>query len=368
MSQMTRRLLLFVSALALPACNNPEPVVAPVATATPSVTPSAAAPLNAEAGAPFAEARAKSLDRSRQGVAAAIALLEKAVKRDRTSTRAYAELALAYGTLDDATDPLVRRPRAKTAAERAIALDSSSAAALAALGFVRYRFDWEWSQAEAAFVQAVAANPNDAFARHHYGVFLAALGRTDDALRELQRAVELEPGAAGVRADMVAPLLRAGRAADARAAVNAYGAAVSTGPLLHQLQADVLAAEGRLDESAESWWKALAARGVPTGRVNDLRAAYKSGGTNAMIERRIRQLTAEVENGPSPPRSYRNATDLALAHASLKHRDQTLHWLAVAIDLHEDAPLTMRSSASFDFVRDEAQFKELLRRAKFSVQ
>jgi hypothetical protein len=123
-----------------------------------------------------------------------------------------------------------------------------------------------------------------------------------------------------------------------------------------------------MDESADSWLKALRARGVSADRVNDLRAAYKSKGTTTMIERRIRQLTAEVENGPTPPSSYCLATDLALAHASLKHRDQTLHWLAVAIDLHEDAPLYMRASTLFDFVREDARFKELLRRAKMSSE
>jgi hypothetical protein len=111
---------------------------------------------------------------------------------------------------------------------------------------------------------------------------------------------------------------------------------VSGGPFLEQLQADVLAAEGKTDPNVEK----------------------------TMLERRIQQLTAEVEHGPSRPSSYRLATDLALAHARLKHRDQTLHWLAVAIDLHEDAPLYMRSSSSFDFVREEPRFKELLLRAK----
>lgn len=359
--------MLLAAALVLPVCGcTSEKAPVPAATAVPSPTPAAAAPesSNTEANKLFMDARAKGLDRSRQGIAGAITLLEKAVRLDRTFARAHAELALAHGTMDDATDPLVRCPRAKAAAQRAAALNGSSAAALAALGFVHYRCDWLWTQADADFAKAIAANPNDAFARHQYGVFLATLGRTDDGLRELGRAAELDPGSPAIRADLVAPLLRTGRIADARAALNMFAAAVSSGPLLHQLQSDVLAAEGRLDESVDSLSKSLAARGVSASRVNDLRAAYKSGGLALMLERRIRQLTAEVEHGPTPPASYRLATDLALAHATLKRRDQTLHWLAVAIDLHEDAPFYMRSSLSFDFVRDEPRFKELLRRAK----
>jgi tetratricopeptide (TPR) repeat protein len=323
--------------------------------------------LNAEAIALVAEARAKGLARSRQATTAAIALLEKAVRLDPAFTRAHAELAVAYGTLDDATDPLVRRSRAEAAAVRAIMLNGGSAPALAALAFVRHRFDWKWTEADASFAKAIEAHPIDGFARHQYGVFLATIGRTDDALRELERAAELEPGSVAIRADMVAPLLRASRVADARAAVNAFAAVVSNGPLVHQLQSDVFAAEGRMDESAESLWKALAMRAVSTSRVNQLRAAYKSGGVASMTGEWARQLAAELEDGPSPPRSYRLATDLALAHASLKHRDETLHWLAVAIDLHEDAPLYMLSSPALDFVRSEPLFTELLKRAKLDT-
>ena len=368
---MPRRFVLTAAALFAVACGDPSPPTptpAPIPSPSPTATPlwhdRITESTNLEANGLFKDARAKSLDRSRQGTAAAIALLEKAVRLDRRFVRAHAELAIAYGTIDDRTDPLVRRQRAQAAADRAIALDRSSPVAIAARAFVRYRFDWEWARAQDDFAKAVALNPNHVFVRHHHGVFLAAMGRTDDALRELGRAAELEPPRVGIRADMVPPLLRVGRVAEARAALNAYAAVVSSGALSHQLQSDVLAAENRADESAESLLKSLAARGVPAGRVSELRAAYKSGGTTAMLERRIRHLTAEVEHGPSPPRSYRNATDLALAHASLKHRDQTLHWLAVAIDLHEDAPLYIRSSSSFDFVRDDARFKELLKRAK----
>lgn len=294
---------------------------------------------NAEAAALFTEARERARDRSRAGITAAIDLLQKAVRRDPSFTRAWAELAVAYGTIDGATDPLVRRPRAEAAARRAIALDGRSAVALASLGFVHYRFDWRWTDAEAAFTAAVAAAPDDAFVRHQHGVFLSVIGRTGDALTELERALALAPGAPLIRADMVAPLLRAGRVADARAALDAVAAAVPTAPFLRQLHSDVAAAEGTTPER---------------DRVS-------------LLERRIAQLTKDLDDGPAPPSSYRRATDLALAHAGLKHRGLTLQWLAVAIDLHEDAPLYMLSSPSLDFIRDDAQFTVLLRRARLDT-
>jgi tetratricopeptide (TPR) repeat protein len=203
---MLRRFLQLAAVLALTACgNNREPAPPPVATTTPTPATPAPESANPEANKLFMEARAKGLDRSRQGISAAIALLEKAVRLDRSFVRGHAELALAWGTLDDSTDPLVRCPRAKAAARRAIALNGASAPALAARGFAHYRCDWQWTRAESDFAQAIAANPGDAFARHQYGLLLATLGRTEDALRELGRASELEPGDVAIRADLVAP-------------------------------------------------------------------------------------------------------------------------------------------------------------------
>jgi len=320
---------------------------------------------NPEAYALFIQARERARGRSPADVDAAIQLYEAALQRDARFVRAHAELATAYGQLDPATDPLVRRPRAKAAAERAVTLSGTSAQAHAALGYVRYRFEWRWLDAETEFAKAVAANPFDAFVRHHNGLFLHAIGRTADALAELEQALALEPDSPVIRADMVAPLLRAGRTADARAALDTLTATAPDWPPLAQLTADVLAAEGRDAESVEMLWQALLAQGGSADRVNELRAAYKAGGKAAMTERRIAQLTTELEDGPTPPASYRLATELALAHAGLKQRDQTLHWLAVAIDLHEDIPLYMRSSAAFDFVREDPEFTELERRAGF---
>jgi len=318
----------------------------------------------AEAYQLFIQARDHWRHRSREAVAEAIRLYDHAIQRDPRFVRAYAELAAAYGTPDTRTDPLIQSPRAKAAAEKAVALDRSSAQAHAALGLVRYRFEWRWKDADTEFAAAIAADPRDAFTRHQYGLYLHAAGRTEEALIELARALEGEPDSPAIRADMVAPLLRAGRTVDARAAVEAVYALDPAWPTLDQLNADVYAAEGRVGESVASLWRALLARGVVSGRVDALRAAYRAGGLTAMLERRAAQLEREVEDGPSPPSSYFLATELALTHAALKHRDQTLHWLAVAIDLREEAPMHMRASAAFDFVRADPRFSELLRRAK----
>src|SRR5262249_34536277 len=53
--------------------------------------------------------------------------------------------------------------------------------------------DWVWAAAEREFRRSLELNPENAIAHRTYGVFLAAIGKTHDALRETQRAAELDP-------------------------------------------------------------------------------------------------------------------------------------------------------------------------------
>lgn len=84
-------------------------------------------------------------------------------------------------------------PRARAAAEAALALDSTLAEARAALAFVRTTYDWDWQGAEADFVQALSLNPRYATAHEWYGVLLDARGRFDEALTQHERAQSLDP-------------------------------------------------------------------------------------------------------------------------------------------------------------------------------
>jgi tetratricopeptide (TPR) repeat protein len=83
--------------------------------------------------------------------------------------------------------------RARRAAEQALRLDEHLAEAHAAIGFVRFRLDWDWPAAEAAFTRACELNPGHAPAHHSYALFLTALGRGDAAIAEIRRAAELDP-------------------------------------------------------------------------------------------------------------------------------------------------------------------------------
>jgi TolB-like protein/Flp pilus assembly protein TadD len=127
----------------------------------------------------------------------AITHFENAIARDARYALPYASLAYAYTLAGVAGQGLFPREeaarKAKATVRQALALDADLAEAHAALGYVKFRFDWDWPGAEKEFRRAIALKPGYATAHEWYGLFLAIQGRPDEALQEMQKAHSLDP-------------------------------------------------------------------------------------------------------------------------------------------------------------------------------
>jgi len=90
------------------------------------------------------------------------------------------------------------RPRtaletARAAAKRSLELDPRMSEGRLALADVRRMLEWDWRGAEVAYREAIALNPSQENAHRGYATMLAALGRYTEAIREIDRAAELDP-------------------------------------------------------------------------------------------------------------------------------------------------------------------------------
>jgi DNA-binding winged helix-turn-helix (wHTH) protein len=297
--------------------------------------------------------------RTPPSVQQAIALYERAIVLDPASAPAYAGLADCYNLTMSGLPTDVRYAVAKANAERALALDPGLAEAHTSLAFALYKFEWNWSGAEAAFRRAIASDPDYALARHWYGEMLGYLGRYEEAIAELRQAEALDPNALAIKIDLVGPLLRSGRVAEARAVVEA-GAGID--PTYHAIpgrMADVLAAEGRERESLEEEWRMQILRGAALESVEELRAAYRAGGLAAVLRVEI----ARLETGVTERFAVQHqATFLASRYARLGDRDKALHWIGVALDRREDIALLLPTYREFDALRGDPEFDRMLER------
>jgi serine/threonine-protein kinase len=120
---------------------------------------------------------------------------EQAIEEDPSYAPAHAGLAWVWGARQQigASPPSEAGPKARAAAERAIALDETSDVAHAALATVSTWTDWDWDAAERGWRRALTLNPSNANAHAYYAHFLAIVGRVDEAVEHAERSIELDP-------------------------------------------------------------------------------------------------------------------------------------------------------------------------------
>ena len=132
-----------------------------------------------------------------ENIRKAIECYQQAIAKDPDFARAYSGLADCYSMMGSSAFGTVRPaemlPRARAAAEKAIALDSSLAEAHNSLGVCALFFDWDWTAAERAFRRSLELNPENAVARISYSQYLLIAARLDDCIREARRAAEKDP-------------------------------------------------------------------------------------------------------------------------------------------------------------------------------
>jgi serine/threonine-protein kinase len=142
--------------------------------------------------------------RTQAGIAEAIAYFERAIAEDPSYALAYTGLADAYALqLDYRAAPVADgMRRAREMARKALELDDTLAEAHTSLAWVIFIHDWDWEAAEREFRRAIDLNPRYPTARQWHSWYLAAMGRSEEALAEGRRAVALDPASISIQRGM----------------------------------------------------------------------------------------------------------------------------------------------------------------------
>jgi tetratricopeptide (TPR) repeat protein len=128
-------------------------------------------------------------------LASALRFFQEALTRDPGFAKAHAGIATAFAMLGNFNfaPPTDAWPKAKAAVEKALALDDRLPAAHGIAASVAFWYEWDWVAAEASYNRILALNPGDAFTHGDHAWFLLNRRRDEEALREIGRAIDLDP-------------------------------------------------------------------------------------------------------------------------------------------------------------------------------
>jgi serine/threonine protein kinase/tetratricopeptide (TPR) repeat protein len=152
----------------------------------------------------------------------AIQCFEQAIQLDPRYALAYAGLSDCYGILRfyGWISAEEARPPAQAAMTQAMSLAPSLWEVNFSRAFYAYYFEKNWREAEPHFQKAIAINPRSSLAQIYYGLFLTALGRTEDAIARTLLACDLDPLSSFIHSLASASLSTVGRFDEAERAAQ----------------------------------------------------------------------------------------------------------------------------------------------------
>jgi len=296
--------------------------------------------------------------RSEERVREAIRYFEEAIAKDPTYARAYAGLADSYIILGsyEFVAPNDAYPKAKAAAQRALELDDTVAEAHTSLAWVRSVYDWDSHEAEKQFKRALELNPNYATAHHWYGLFLTNGARFEEAMREMNRAQDLDPLSLIITTQAGEPFYlsrRFGRA------IEQYRKALEMDANFwpaHQFLGLAYEGTGQLSSAISELQNALELSGGNTQLMAAIGHTFAVSGNTTEANRILNQLR-ELST-----RRFVSTYGVALIYVGLKENDQAFQWLERSREeksLLDDHDIT--TDSRLDELRRDPRFAQLLR-------
>jgi len=283
-----------------------------------------------------------------------ISAYEAVVLRYPTSPQAWAALANAYcvyAYLTDAGMDLSRK--ATDAARRALELAPDLAEGHAELAWIDFYYGWSWDEAEAQFRQALSLKPDCGICHDWHALFLAALGRSGDAITEAGDVARINPSSYFAAVNLASVLYYGGRFSEAeREARFAVSLDTASGHARGLLIASLVAA----NKSNEVL--AIMPPPGPEEPSQDVQARFVSAYAQNGNQKAARSLLKILEGQTIRGEAYFG--NLAMAYAGLGDRNRVVSSLSSAVQKREPDLVFLAVEPAFAAFHSDGDFKDIL--------
>jgi TolB-like protein/Tfp pilus assembly protein PilF len=315
--------------------------------------------INPEANQAYLRGRYHLNKYTNEEIKKAIRYFNQAIEMDPDFALAYAGLADSYYRLSNVyLLPSEAMAKARRSAMKALEIDDAIAEAHASLASIGAYYDWDWALAEQEFKRAIELAASFATAHQRYAMFLAAMGRLDEALEHMDTAQGLDP---------LLPLINTGigwihlMARRYEQAIEECQKAFELAPQLvpaHNLFGIIYEQKGMFEEAIAEFQKAQLLDDAPM-ILALLGRAFASAGKKDEARQVLEEL--KLKSG----QRYVSPYLLALIYTALGERDEAFAWLQKTYDDRNEMLVWLKVDIRLDALRLDPRFTALLQRAGF---
>jgi eukaryotic-like serine/threonine-protein kinase len=291
----------------------------------------------------------------------AVGFFKQAVDLNPNYALAYAGLADCYNMLAvyGGKPPSEAFRQARDAANRSLALDNRLAEGHAALAYATFRGDWNWTEAEKEFKQAISFNDNYPYTHLWYGSLLSAQGRFEEAIRETRRAQQIEKTSPiiNIQLGLVYYFQH-----QYKEAVAECKKTIELDPTFFAAQRYLGLSYSQMEmhkEAIAEFEKAINASGDSPLMKAEYASALAVSGDTARAQAQLNNLLETSKQ------KYVSAYHIAAIYVGLKDKDQAFNWLNKAFQDRADWMVNLKVDPRFESLRSDPRFAELLGRMKF---
>jgi adenylate cyclase len=286
---------------------------------------------------------------------------QMAIEKDNNYALSYVGIADTYhleGTFG-IMPPQESFPKAKKALNIAFEIDNRLAEAHASLAWIHCAFDWDWSAADSEFQHAFKLNPQYPFAHEWYAIHLAAMGKIENAILEIERAQVLDPLAPIISGLAIWFYLTDGRYNEA---IEHFHKAVEInskfGPTYMYL-GETYTLINEYEMAIDAFRKAVEYMGPTSWAKGWLGYAYGLSGDAEKTKQIIRELSEHSQSRYVPP------YNTVLCYIGLDDSDNAFKWLNIALEQRDMQMILLNTAIEYRTIRYDPRFKSLLKKMNF---
>jgi len=311
--------------------------------------PSQIATNNVEAHNAYLQGHFHLVRRNVEDFRKAIGYYDQAIELDPEYALAYAERAEAWTLWGDLTGQRpTAYPKARSDAEKAVAIAPALAEARAALGFVRCFVDWNFADGLTELKRAKELSPTNPTANDLLARIIVYLGRFDEAERQARQAVELDPLSTVTQGNLARVLFYAGKLDEADAAARKAAELQPAGASNHRWQVLIAAQRG----DGEGALREAQLEPDEGYRRFELAVAQYVVGDRQAADAALANLLAKAREG--------FAYQIAEVYAVRGEKDKAFDWLQISFDDRDAGMLGLLVDPLLRGLRDDPRYKNVL--------